>query len=424
MNCSKCGQLLTQNDALCPNCGEPNAFYNANNATVNPVTPQNTEGVVTPEPVQVPVQEPVAVPEPVQVPVQEPVAVPEPVQAPVQEPVAVPEPVQAPVQEPVVVTEPVQAPVQEPVAVPEPVQAPVQEPVAVPEPVQAPVQEPVAVPEPVQAPVQDPVVVPEPVQAPVQQPTSTVEPEPISPNPQPIPIPVQQDIQPVQSTQSSTTTKPKKNGLFIFLIIIIILVVLGVGGYVGKKLYDDSRNKVTDEVEKVEEKNEDSKAEITVGGVKFLIENDVYPIIDSGAVYLHDLDSTYSIKLIGINNATEYATVKAQLPTLQDQFQAKVVEQGGTYISTSEFTEVGRIYSAVSYFYQTIYTDIVYTDLGEGLLLKAEVSYVANGKSTAYKVLKDTLSTMKMGKTFENSLATESLLDPNIAVVKEFKKSQ
>ena len=392
MNCSKCGQLLTQNDALCPNCGEPNAFYNVNNATVNPVTPQNTEGVVTPEPVQAPVQEPVAVPEPVQ--------------APVQEPVAVPEPVQAPVQEPVVVPEPVQAPVQEPVAVPEPVQAPVQEPVAVPESVQAPVQEPVAVPEP------------------VQEPTSTVEPEPISSNPQPMPIPVQQDIQPVQSTQSSTTTKPKKNGLFIFLIIIIILVVLGVGGYVGKKLYDDSRNKVTDEVEKVEEKNEDSKAEITVGGVKFLIENDVYPIIDSGAVYLHDLDSTYSIKLIGINNATEYATVKAQLPTLQDQFQAKVVEQGGTYISTSEFTEVGRIYSAVSYFYQTIYTDIVYTDLGEGLLLKAEVSYVANGKSTAYKVLKDTLSTMKMGKTFENSLATESLLDPNIAVVKEFKKSQ
>ena len=394
MNCSKCGQILTQNDALCPNCGEPNAFYNANAA--NPAASQNIDGGVAP--------------------VQEPVPVPEPVQTPVQEPAPVPEPVQTPVQEPAPMLEPVQTPVQEPAPMPEPVQTPVQEPAPVPEPVQTPVQEPAPMPEPVQVPVQEPAPVPEPVQTP--------EPDSIIPNPQPMPISTQEDIQPIQNTQTTGSTKPKKNGLFKILIVIIVLTILGVGGYVGKKLYDDSKNKITDEVEKIEEKPEDTKAEINLGGVKFILENDVYPIVDGGVVYLHDVDSTYSIKLVGINNATEYATVKAQLPTLQEQFQAKIVEQGGTFINTSEFTEVGRTYSAISYFYQSIYTDIVYTDLGNGLLLKAEVSYVANGKTTAYKVLKDTLSTMKMSKTFENSLANESVLDSNIVVVQQFKKSQ
>ena len=102
MNCKKCGFILTNENATCPNCGEVNEFYNGgiNAAPVQPAAPATPVAPTAPaEPVQ-PVQpvEPVAPVQPV-----EPVQPVQPVQpaAPV-EPVAPVAPVQptpvAPVQ--------------------------------------------------------------------------------------------------------------------------------------------------------------------------------------------------------------------------------------------------------------------------------------------------------------------------------------
>ena len=41
MNCKKCGFILTNENATCPNCGEVNEFYNGgiNAAPVQPAAP-------------------------------------------------------------------------------------------------------------------------------------------------------------------------------------------------------------------------------------------------------------------------------------------------------------------------------------------------------------------------------------------------
>ena len=97
MNCKKCGFILEKDNAFCPNCGEPNEFFQKEQSVVEP-TP-----VAPVEPVQQPVVEPAPVVpvEPVEQPVVEPapVAPVEPVEQPVVEPapVAPVEPVEQPV---------------------------------------------------------------------------------------------------------------------------------------------------------------------------------------------------------------------------------------------------------------------------------------------------------------------------------------
>lgn len=95
MNCKKCGFILTNENPVCPSCGEPNEFYNGGVSNVTPTPVVETPVTPVAEPTPVVPTEPVAPATPV-----EPVApvVPETPVAPVVEPTPVvqPEPIVQP----------------------------------------------------------------------------------------------------------------------------------------------------------------------------------------------------------------------------------------------------------------------------------------------------------------------------------------
>ena len=397
MNCKKCGNVITNLDQVCPNCGEPNELY-------TPVTPEVPATPVVPVN-ETPV-EPVApaMPETPVAPVTP--VMPEPASTEPIAPVAPEIPVAPVMPEPIAQTEPVAPVAPEMPAMPETPVAPVTP--VMPEPVST---DPVTPVEPVTPEVPDAPLTEEP-SIPMQNAANPLNQTPVTPAPTDAPV---------------TPQKPKKNGLFVVVIIVLILIIAGLGGFIGFKMLNPTNNTPEEsDVKEVTPKPTETvkkKETMTYGGLTFTIPSGLTKKTVGNNTVLVDTTNGYMIIPMIITDEVSLNDVKSTYPSMENEMKTNLESKQGTYIGASEYILTGRTYYGISFYYQTLYTDAAYSEIGEDYLFGGQLVYKTASKDVAYKAYNEFLSSAELSKTstFAKTATKENVINKAMDVVKEIK---
>ena len=328
MNCKKCGNVITNLDQFCPNCGEPNELYTGSvEATTTPVE----------EPSSIPMQ---TAANPLN---------------------------QTPV-EPVTPVTPV-----EPVAPVEPA-------------ISTPVEEPSSIP--------------------MQTATNPLN---------------QAPVEPVTPVTPVVNEKPKKNVLFIIVVIVLSLVIIGLGVFITFKLLNNNSNVEEPEAEKVETKPTEvvTKNEtMTYGGLSFTIPTGITKNSQNGVTFLTNKTEGYIFSLNGLTDEARLVDVKNSYSSVEATYKTKIESMGGIYTGASEYTLNGRTYFGISYYKDSLYSEVYFTEITDNYLIYGEIAYLASGKTSAYKALNEFLSSAETPKagSFAKTSTKDQVLNGNVNV--------
>ena len=255
---------------------------------------------------------------------------------------------------------------------------------------------------------------------------------PVTPAPMPsesvapvTPAPIQTDIPSMENVNAAaTSTKPKKNGLFIVTIIVLCLIILGVGTFVVIKLLNPTKEQQGNEDVTPKQTEQVVKTEtVKISNIVFTIPEDVIKSTSSSKNEYKNKTNSFVFSFDGITNETTYDALKEQFLTKANDYKTNYESKEATYINASEYTNVGRNYTGVSYFYQNYYTDYFITQVNDKYIMSGSITYLASDKANAYKALNDFISSAKEDSTivFTSTVKVDQILDSNKDVVKEIK---
>lgn len=238
----------------------------------------------------------------------------------------------------------------------------------------------------VSTPSEEVVAAAEPVAEEVNQSASI---EPVQGVQTPAPSPVAKPAEPIGEVQTPVEPKKKSNVGFILIVIFLGLVILGVGVFILFRMFGDRLfNKPVDSPvveDKIDDKTDPEPTTVennetySVNGYNFTIPTGFIKIENNGKDYIGN--GNFYFGFVKVTNSYKYDDLKSQLSNLATTYTNKVQTDGLTYIGNNEYTYGNRKFLIISYYYQSVYTDLILTELSDKTILSSYVYYT----STSYK---------------------------------------
>ena len=225
---------------------------------------------------------------------------------------------------------------------------------------------------------------------------------------------IMQDQVPTDPFYQEPETPKKSNKLFIVLVIILGLIIIGVGIFITIKLIGGSdKTKTTNKQKATEVKKKTKSAKETTteelekfkfSGYEFKLPSDFKSGTDEdNGVILGN--SNFYLGYLQLLNSKTYDEIKADLPTVATTYINKWESGSVQYISNGEVTYSKKNILVISFSYEGVYNDIIFTELKDGTIFSSFVYYSSESyKKAGYEnIVKLVNSGVKDSKSSSNA---------------------
>ncbi|MBR2604017.1 MAG: zinc-ribbon domain-containing protein [Bacilli bacterium] len=200
-------------------------------------------------------------------------------------------------------------------------------------------------------------------------------------------VPTEPVVEAPAPTISSTPIEPvintpqkKSNVGFIIILITLIVIILGLGGFIGYKLFSGktdtptvtpSNNNQNNNNQNNNQNNNNNNTQkdetYSTVGYTFTIPTGYSKIDEGGSIRVGD--SKFQFRVMTTITQYTYANYKSDLEASANEIKKVWGADGASYISSSEQTYNGKNFLIFSFVYQGTYNDAILTELPDGTLL-------------------------------------------------------